>query len=92
MAPLLAPRFRAAPEQMFSADGYHPSAAAYALAAEALLLRLLDELGIEVNAPAPAAPPVLGQAHTRLSVMSRLWRHPLAGSPAPSSSQPVATD
>lgn len=91
MAQLLAPRFRAAPEQMFSADGYHPSAAAYALAAEALLFALVDELGIEVERPAPDAPlpagaPVLDAAHTRLSVMSRLWRRPTIRSAAPSSS------
>ena len=34
---LLAPQFRATPELMFSADGFHPSPTAYALAAEQLL-------------------------------------------------------
>ncbi|MEV6523753.1 SGNH/GDSL hydrolase family protein [Longispora sp. NPDC051575] len=34
---LLGPEFLAAPEQMFSADRYHPSAAGYAAAANALL-------------------------------------------------------
>jgi lysophospholipase L1-like esterase len=97
LAQLLAPQFRAAPEVMFSADGFHPSAAAYALAADALLVALTDVLGIEVQSPtpdvpAPAGAPVLGQAHTRLSVMSRLWRRPMPGSPAPSSSGPVGTD
>lgn len=88
LAQLLAPQFRAAPEVMFSADGYHPSGAAYALAAEALLLTLLDMLGMEANGRTP----VLGPAHTRHSVMSRLWRRPAAGSPAPSSSRPIGSD
>ncbi len=97
MAQLLAPKFRAAPDLMFSADGFHPSAAAYALAAEALLRALCDALGEDVettvpDVPAPVVAPVLGQAHTRLSVMSRLWRRPESGSPAPSSSPPVAAD
>ncbi|OQZ88191.1 hypothetical protein BST11_23940 [Mycobacterium alsense] len=97
MAQLLAPQFRAAPDQMFSADGYHPSAAAYALAAGVLLRAALDALGVEGDGPqtagpAPAGAPVLGQAHTRLSVMSRLWRRPVPGPLAPSSRQPAGTD
>jgi lysophospholipase L1-like esterase len=97
MAQLLAPKFRAARELMFSADGFHPSATAYALAADALLLALCEELGVEVESPtpevpAPAGAPVLPQVHTRLTVMSRLWRRPAPGSPAPSSSAPVGTD
>jgi lysophospholipase L1-like esterase len=97
MAQLLAPQFRAAPEQMFSADGFHPSPTAYALAADALLVALCDALGIEVERPAsdllaPTGAPVLGEAPTRLTVMSRLWRRPVPGSAAPSSSQPVGTD
>ena len=97
MAQLLAPKFRAARELMFSADGFHPSPTAYALAADALLLALCEELGVEVESltpevPAPAGAPVIGEAHTRLTVMSRLWRRPAPGSPAPSSSGPVGTD
>jgi lysophospholipase L1-like esterase len=94
LAQLMAPQFRATPDVMFSADGYHPSAPAYALAADALLLALCDALGEEVDrppAPAPAATPVLGQRHTRSSVMSRLWRRPAAG-PAPSSCPEVGSD
>lgn len=96
LAQLLAPQFRDAPELMFSADGYHPSAAAYALAAEGLLVALVDALGMEVERPAPEVParagtPVLGQAHTRLGVMSRLWRRPITESAAPSSSRPTGT-
>jgi lysophospholipase L1-like esterase len=97
LAQLLAPKFRSARDLMFSADGYHPSATAYALAAEALLIALCDALGVEVESPAPDAPApadtaVLGEDHTRRSVMSRLWRRPEPGVPAPSSSGPVGTD
>jgi lysophospholipase L1-like esterase len=95
LAHLLAPRFRAAPELMFSADGYHPSPAAYGLAADALLLALCDALAETAesekvespvrDAPAPASMPALGQGYPRLTVMSRLWRRPAPGLPAPSS-------
>ncbi|RFD26444.1 SGNH/GDSL hydrolase family protein [Mycobacterium uberis] len=44
LAHLLAPQFRAMPEKMFSADGYHPSATAYALAADQLLRVLCEAL------------------------------------------------
>jgi lysophospholipase L1-like esterase len=95
LAQLLAPKFRAAPDVMFSADGYHPSATAYALAADALLVTVLDALGIEDTTPddpAPADTPVLGPAHTRASVMTWLRRRPLPGPPTPSSPRPVGTD
>ncbi len=96
LARLMAPQFRATPDVMFSADGFHPSAPAYALAADALLLALCDVLGEEVERPSrnpavPAAAPVLGQRHTRASVMSRLWRRPAPG-PAPSSCPEVGSD
>jgi lysophospholipase L1-like esterase len=89
LASLLAPQFRATPELMFSADGYHPSPTAYALAAEQLLRVLCDALGEKIGSPTlqpPSEPgaPVLGTAHTRLSVMSRLWRSPARDLPAPS--------
>jgi lysophospholipase L1-like esterase len=90
LAHLLAPQFRATPELMFSPDGFHPSPAAYALAARALLVELCDELGEKVDSPEPGppAPPataVLDTAHTRHSVMPRIWQRPVPGSPAPSS-------
>jgi lysophospholipase L1-like esterase len=96
LANLLASQFRATPEQMFSADGYHPSATAYALAADQLLLALCDALGEKMDAPtlhprSRPSTPVLGSAHTRLPVMSRLWRGPVRDLPAPSS-PPVASD
>nr|WP_156406900.1 SGNH/GDSL hydrolase family protein [Mycobacterium haemophilum] len=56
LAHLLAPQFRATPEQMFSADGYHPSATAYALAADQLLRVLCDALGDKSNPPVPQSP------------------------------------
>jgi lysophospholipase L1-like esterase len=88
MAQLLAPQFRATPDVMFSADGYHPSATAYALAANALLLTLCDAMGATDPAaptvPAPSRTPP-GQNHTPLGVMWRLWRRPLSEIPAPSS-------
>jgi lysophospholipase L1-like esterase len=97
LAQVLARQLRAAPELMFSIDGFHPSAAAYALAADALLVALIDVLGIDAGnptsgVPATAGTPVPGRADTRPSVMSRLWRRPVPGSPAPSSSGPVGTD
>lgn len=97
MAQLLAPRFRAAPELMFSADGFHPSPAAYALAADALLGALCEALGIAVESPVPdvavaAAAPTLDESHTRFTLVSRLWRRPAGASAAPSESQPVGTD
>lgn len=48
LAHLLAPKFRAMPELMFSADQYHPSAAGYAEAAEQLLLGLHEALGEKI--------------------------------------------
>jgi lysophospholipase L1-like esterase len=90
LAHLLAPQFRATPELMFSPDGFHPSPAAYALAARALLVALCDELGEKADSPEPGppAPPataVLDTVHTRHSVMPRIWQRPVPGSPAPSS-------
>ena len=97
MAQLLAPRFRTAPELMFSADGFHPSPAAYALAADALLGALCDALGVVVESPTPdaaaaALAPKLDESPARLTLVTRLWRRPATASPAPSESQPVGTD
>lgn len=97
MAQLLAPRFRTQRELMFSADGFHPSSAAYALAADALLDAVCDALGIEVESPTPdfsvaALAARLDESHARLTLVSRLWRRPATASPAPSDSQPVGTD
>ncbi|KAA1251617.1 SGNH/GDSL hydrolase family protein [Mycobacterium simiae] len=88
LAHLLAPQFRAAPELMFSADRYHPSATAYALAAEQLLVALRDALRAKVgtatlDAPSRSAAPALGYGHARGRMVSRLWRRPLPTASAP---------
>ncbi|WP_328388147.1 SGNH/GDSL hydrolase family protein [Nocardia sp. NBC_00416] len=56
MGDLLSKDFRAAPEQLFSADGFHPSAAGYALAATHLLPELLRALGERDMAAADISP------------------------------------
>src|SRR5690606_1755994 len=56
MGDLLSEDFRAAPEQLFSADGFHPSAAGYALAADHLLPELLVALGQRDMATADISP------------------------------------
>lgn len=90
LAHLLAPQFRATPEAMFSADGYHPSATTYALAADALLLALCDALGEPVDdSPDPPDPP---GPPPSVPVIPRPWRRQGAGSPVPSSSRPVGSD
>jgi lysophospholipase L1-like esterase len=96
LAQLLAAQFHSMPEQMFCADGYHPSAVAYALAAEHLLLALCDALGEKIGSPVdhlPSRPsaPVFTAGHRRISVMSRLWRGPVRDLPA-QSYPPVASD
>jgi len=97
LANLLAPQFRATPEVMFSADGYHPSPTAYGLAAKALLLALCDELGEEVDraafdATTPSGSELLVQTAPRRGVMSWLWQRPASASSAPSSEPQVAND
>ena len=97
LAHLLAPQFRTTPEVMFSADGFHPSPAAYALAADALLRALcgaLDEKSQDplADPPAPAVAPVPGRGQTPLTAMSRLWQRPALDSAAPSSNRSVGTD
>src|SRR5262249_18313366 len=97
LAHLLAPQFRATPELMFSADGFHPSPAAYALAAAQLLVALCDALGEEVESPvlnlaSRSSTPVTAGDLTRLGAMSRLWRRPAPSSSTPSSGQPMGSD
>ncbi len=97
LANLLAPQFRATPELMFSADGFHPSSTAYALAAAQLLVALCDALGQEVHSPvlnlaSRSGESELGAANTRLSAVARLWRRPAPDSTAPSSYQPMGSD
>jgi lysophospholipase L1-like esterase len=75
LANLLAPQFRETPEVMFSADGYHPSSTAYALAADALLRALgdvLDGMGEDplADSPAPSDEPA-PRLRTERSVATR---------------------
>jgi lysophospholipase L1-like esterase len=107
LAQIMAPHFRTRREQMFSPDGYHPAAPAYALAAEQLLVTLCQELGERIDGgarqlPATAPPPSAPEpaiAHPRLDAVSRLWRRPsgaslgpASGRAAPSSCHPVGSD
>lgn len=97
LANLLAHEFRATPELMFSADGFHPSPTAYALAAAQLLVALCDALGQEVRSPvlnlaSRSGEPEIGAPNTRLSAMARLWRRPAPSSAAPSSYQETGSD
>ena len=50
---LLGPAFGAAPAEMFSADGFHPSPAGYARVAAALLPAVASSLGVWPEEPTP---------------------------------------
>ena len=65
LADLLAPEFLASPDQMFSADRFHPSAAGYELAARQILPMLADALGEWVGGPIPDQPVVSEAAERR---------------------------
>nr|WP_234974226.1 SGNH/GDSL hydrolase family protein [Williamsia sterculiae] len=56
LAELLADQFRAAPERMFSADNYHPSAVGYEAAADTLLPDTLAAIGAWGEQPLPQPP------------------------------------
>ncbi len=84
---LLAPEFRKAPEQLFSQDMFHPSAAGYELAAQQLLPALCNALGEYIDGTQPEdalesrnaeGSSLLG----RVGNISRLWRRS-TGVPAP---------
>jgi lysophospholipase L1-like esterase len=87
LASLLSAEFRHAPELMLSEDGYHPSAAGYALAASQLLPALCHALGDWAGEPVPALPSVAdtdsGSGRSAFALVSRLWRRPTTGMPAP---------
>ncbi|ATQ31269.1 MULTISPECIES: SGNH/GDSL hydrolase family protein [Rhodococcus] len=65
LADLLTPEFLSAPDRLFSADGFHPSAAGYELAAGHLLPVLAAALGLWAGGPVPAPP--------QTSAAARLW-------------------
>jgi hypothetical protein len=87
LASLLSAEFRHAPELMLSEDQFHPSAAAYALATSQLLPALCHALGEWAGEPAPALPSVAAtdapSDHAAFGLLSRLWRRPTTGVPAP---------
>ena len=84
---LLAPHFYEAPEVLFSADMFHPSAAGYELAAKQLLPALCRALG-EFNSQTPTEAALesrmdgSGSLLARIGNVSRLWRRS-TGVPAP---------
>lgn len=65
LADLLAPEFLAAPDTMFSADRFHPSAAGYELAAQQLLPVLAAALGEWTGGPLPELPEVSAAVESR---------------------------
>jgi lysophospholipase L1-like esterase len=84
---LLAPHFRKTPEELFSADMFHPSGAGYALAASQLLPALCNALSGWLDCAVPELPwqsqsPVNGTLLARVGGFSRLWRRS-TGVPAP---------
>ena len=85
LASLLSAEFRHAPELMLSEDQFHPSAAGYALAASQLLPALCNALGEWAGEPAllSAAATEPGSGSPTLALISRLWRRPTTGVPAP---------
>ena len=83
---LLSPEFQKAPEEFFSHDMFHPSAAGYALAAQQLLPALCKALGewtIDSDVE-PALESRVGDdaVLARVGGIGRLWRR-TTGVPAP---------
>ena len=83
---LLSPEFQKAPEEFFSGDMFHPSAAGYALAAQQLLPALCKQLG-EWSTDTDVEPALEARAGddsllARLGGMTRFWRR-TTGVPAP---------
>ncbi|NGP05264.1 SGNH/GDSL hydrolase family protein [Rhodococcus sp. 14C212] len=87
LADLLTPEFLSAPDRLFSADGFHPSAAGYELAAGHLLPVLAAALGHWAGGPVPE-PPLTSSAarlwlpRTRRGPRERLFPGPAAGTVA----------
>ncbi|MDT5074660.1 MAG: hypothetical protein QOH82_3980 [Mycobacterium sp.] len=83
---LLSPEFQKAPENFFSDDMFHPSAAGYSLAAQQLLPALCKQLG-EWTADSDVEPALESRAGgdsvlARVGGITRLWRR-TTGVPAP---------
>jgi lysophospholipase L1-like esterase len=83
-ADLLAPEFEQAPEELFSEDMFHPSAAGYALAAQQLLPALTHALGISTDElPWLSKSAENRSLGTRLRMLARMWPRRTTGVPAP---------
>jgi lysophospholipase L1-like esterase len=85
-ADLLAPEFLKAPDLMISDDMFHPSADGYALAGNQLLPALCDALGVSAADADTALEPRAPEGSSlleRIGGISRLWRRPTTGVPAP---------
>jgi lysophospholipase L1-like esterase len=84
---LLAPEFLRAPDELFSPDMFHPSAAGYSLAATQLLPALCKGLG-ELTYHSDVTPALKSRAAeaghliSRIGGVTRLWRR-TTGVPAP---------
>jgi len=84
---LLAPEFLRAPDELFSPDMFHPSAAGYSLAATQLLPALCKGLG-ELTYDSDVTPALqsrtfeAGHLISRIGGVTRLWRR-TTGVPAP---------
>jgi len=85
LASLVNDKFRRSPQLMLSDDQFHPSAAGYALAASQLLPALCQALGHWSGEPAlsSASGTEAGPGYLTLRLLSRLWRRPTTGVPAP---------
>jgi len=88
LASLVNDEFRHTPELMLSEDQFHPSAAGYALAASQLLPALCHALGDWAGEPVPALASATATeagpgGYSVLGLISRLWRRPTTGVPAP---------
>ena len=87
LASLVNDEFRHSPHLMLSDDQFHPSAAGYALAASQRPPALCHALGDFAGQPVPALPSSTdtegGPGYSMLRLLSRLWRRPTTGVPAP---------
>ena len=83
-ADLLTSGFSSSPEQMFSGDGYHPSAAGYELAAQQLLPALCHALGTGFDElPWESKRAENRPLSSRLRILARGWPRRTTGVPAP---------
>lgn len=84
LADLVSPEFRQAPDRMFSADRFHPSADGYQLAANQLLPALCYALGEwPGELPWQSRSADSGSLARRLSMLARFWPQRTTGVPAP---------